>query len=264
MNIIQPSKQFLVEHSINNPADTTTYYAQVIITDSVSGSVLATISLGAGNPYWSKIWVTPPDTSGTGRQLTIQKTIFTDSGYTQVSPIYGSTYESAMLRNIAGGFGQPMSGFTREMTVSEVKKVVLDALKTLPPPPEMPKQDKYDDSNLRGAFQDLTKRVEAALGTHEKSQVAMKAWIFTLLQKLGTDIKKSPPEQKVSIPTPAPQVSSTDYSPHFAALSKKVDAIPWTNLKPLTDRMDKLEAKTHPKSVDPRRETVESLLALRK
>lgn len=102
MLTIAPIKPFLVDYKINNPSDSSTYYVRAVIKNSVSGATLATLNLtDNGSKYFSYTWTTPPDMSGTGLQVTIFKTVYTDSGYTTESEIYGTTVENYIVRDVA-------------------------------------------------------------------------------------------------------------------------------------------------------------------
>ncbi len=82
MYILAPSKQVLIDYKINNPLDTGTYYVRAVIKNAVSGTTLDTLNLtDNGSKYFSKLWVTPADPSGTGLQINVTNTVLTDYGF---------------------------------------------------------------------------------------------------------------------------------------------------------------------------------------
>jgi len=128
MQIIAPVKQFLVDYKINNPSDTNTYFVRSVIKNSISGEVLATLNLtDNGNQYFSYLWTTPNDASGNGLQISVFTTVYTDSGYTTESTIYGTTLDGYIIRQLAGQYlfgGGYNSGASKE----EIKKILAEAI----------------------------------------------------------------------------------------------------------------------------------------
>lgn len=151
MLIISPSKQFVIERHLNNPSDTNTYYCKAVVTNTLTGEVLQTINLtDNGGLYYTGKWVTPGDPSGTGLQVTVSTTIYTDAGYTTVSVVYGTEKDSYIVQFIPGVRGVGVaSGYQAEAVdykkmESTMRKVVGDMVKI--PETKMPEQ--YDDSNV--------------------------------------------------------------------------------------------------------------------
>lgn len=183
MLIIQPNQPFIVDYYINNPSDSSTYYVRARIYSAVSGALLKTLDLtqnlnGLGNYYFGKSWTTPADTPGAGLQITIKRTVYVDSGYTQESPIYGTTVENYLVRQLAsqnlGGFagnGGGVSGTEIRKILREIIKEELDTWQGKP----------YDDSGLKSILEEL----KSLLGgtDHSALQEASTAHLEALLSK---------------------------------------------------------------------------------
>ncbi len=153
--LIAPLKSFLVERFLNNPSDSGTYYCRAIITNSLTGAVLATLNLNDnGGKYFSYPWTTPADLSGTGLQITISITVYDDSGYSTESVVYGTDKKGYIVRDLAGSraFGGYAGQGTRtekieKIDYKKIKVLLLEAIKEGVEFPDFPKS--YDDSELR-------------------------------------------------------------------------------------------------------------------
>ena len=135
--IIAPQKQFLVDLKINNPSDTDTYYVRALIKNSVTGATINTLNLtDNGSKYFSYLWVTPADVSGNGLQITILKTVYTDSGYTNESPIYGTILENYIVRDLPrtslGALSGQSGGASGRIDYEKIRQMILEALASLP------------------------------------------------------------------------------------------------------------------------------------
>lgn len=167
--ILEPLSQFLIEFFRNNPSDTATYYVQSVVYDSINGNVLATVKLtDKGNGYFAKLWTLPADTYGNGRQISIISSCYTDSAYTQISPIYGAELEKYVVRHLAsqnlGGFTTQLNEVVRQSAIdykklaSIVTKIVEDA-----------QNDPYDDAALCKRIDCLLNAIRDGYATHESS-----------------------------------------------------------------------------------------------
>lgn len=85
-----PGTSHAITWSKQSLQDDTTYYVRAVIRDVRTEAILDTIDLtDLGNGRFHEYWNVVQDPSGRGRQIEIEKTIYENSGYTQVSPIYG-------------------------------------------------------------------------------------------------------------------------------------------------------------------------------
>lgn len=141
--IIAPQKQYRIPYKINNPSDSNTYYVQSVITEAVSGRVLATLNLvNDGTNFWSALWNTPADPSGTGYQIIISTTVYADSNYSQVSLVYGTQVDDHIIKDIAG-LRVPTAGPGNSVDYKRLEKLIRDIVLEIPKT-EIPFQEKID------------------------------------------------------------------------------------------------------------------------
>lgn len=165
MLILEPLKNFLVDFKINNPSDTATYYVQAVIKDSVNGTVLATLNLtDNGNQYFSKVWTAANDQSGTGLQITITTTVYSDSGYTTISPIYGAQVNNYIVRHLAS---QLLGGWERSgvkvVDYAEIEKVIRKVVAEI----AIPEGQKVDLRPIVKSIEELGERQVLAEANHD-------------------------------------------------------------------------------------------------
>lgn len=152
--IIAPQKQFLIERHLNNPSDTATYYCRATIINSVTGATIDSFNLtDNGGKYFSKLWITPADVSGSGLQITISTTVYDDSGYSTESVVYGTSKQTYIVKDLAGarlfgGYAGP-GDRTPSVDYEKIKRIVLEIIKGIPP------ADKYDDSKIHERLNEL-------------------------------------------------------------------------------------------------------------
>lgn len=204
--LIAPVKQFLVDYQINNPSDVATYYVRVVIKNSITGAIVDTLDLiDNGSQYFSKLWTTPPDNSGSGLQLVMFKTVYTNPEYTIVSDNYGTTIENYVIKNInANTYG----GFTRnDFSRGDIKAIIEEAIKKIPPAPSQEKVEVYGhikpvNDGLK-ALHDKVDLLYEALDLGNKTQEEKKGLLEKLREKvLGADTEmKSVRKDMVNLQT---------------------------------------------------------------
>lgn len=137
MNLI-PGTAHAITWSKQNLQDATTYYVRAVIRDVRTETILDTIDLDdVGGGRYRATWNVPQDGSGRGREIEIEKTIYEDSGYTQVSGMYGRWLDSYLIfdpnrQTNTGGFGGMAIDYTaiRRIISEEVAGVLKNQPKT--------------------------------------------------------------------------------------------------------------------------------------
>lgn len=128
---LSPQVPTVIDIQLNNPLDTNTYFAKSVVSDKVSGATLYTVKLtDKGNQYFKAPWTTPTDPTGNGRELLVATTIYTDSDYTQVSPSYGSTYDTWIIRAATQFLGGGGGGAFIDYDL--IKKLIKEAWDEMP------------------------------------------------------------------------------------------------------------------------------------
>jgi len=163
--IIAPLKQFLIDYKINNPSDSATYYVRAVIKNSVTGVTLATLNLtDNGNKYYSYLWQTPGDPSGTGTQIAVFLTVYTDSGYTTESTIYGTTLTNYVVRDLqtsrtgGGGFTTQLFGGAARggnIDYDQIERIIRRVVKEI----DIPKPEPVNLASIERAVREAAKEV---------------------------------------------------------------------------------------------------------
>ena len=84
-----PNQQFPFVWQLGDPADTNTNYVQIVVSYSASSKVITTLNLtDKGNQKFVGSFLVPSDITGNGYYLDIKISIYSDSGYTTLSPNY--------------------------------------------------------------------------------------------------------------------------------------------------------------------------------
>lgn len=87
---LKPQEQFAVVRQLSDPFDTGTYYVQAKIRNAHDDTLLATLNLSdKGNQRFRSDWQVPADPSGEGFYIDIETIVYTNSGYSTVSDVYG-------------------------------------------------------------------------------------------------------------------------------------------------------------------------------
>ena len=130
---ISPSKEIILSWCGADPNDTDILYVQAVVQDALNLAVLQTINLvDRGNHLFSAGYITPqdPNQMGTGRQIIITMTVYTDSGYTIPSQNYSRISENYLVKKLVDAssfWGAGGSTFDAKA----LKKAVSDALKEM-------------------------------------------------------------------------------------------------------------------------------------
>lgn len=160
-------QNFTVVRQIPDHTDATTYYVQAKIRNAYTDVLLATLNLeDKTGQRFKKDWRVPADPSGEGFYVSIITSVYTDSGYTTKSPLYGddeNTYLVVDRKVVGGGGGGGGYGGPSVRDIKDAVKEIVDSRKPKPfkiPEVKIPKQKEYEmkwDDVLEG----ITKLSEA-------------------------------------------------------------------------------------------------------
>ena len=192
-----PQKTLALVWNSADPSDTDTLYVRAVVKDALTVATLETVNLtDQGSNLFTGTYVTPHDPSmtGTGRQIFIEYTVYTDSGYTTKSQNYARVTDYYLIKQlvdpniILGGGGVDYIEVRKiikeelakaikegeEVLLPEVEKVdlnpVLAQIKAVSdkvdnikfpeiPKVEIPEPEKVDLSPLRSSFRVGLERV---------------------------------------------------------------------------------------------------------
>ena len=97
---IRPGEYLPIVRQLEDPSDANTYYVRAYVYKHKGGTetLLATLNLNdKGSQRFTYEYETPLEASGEGYFLTILTRVFTDSGYTAESSLYGRTVEEYLV-----------------------------------------------------------------------------------------------------------------------------------------------------------------------
>jgi DNA-directed RNA polymerase subunit F len=248
VGIIAPTKQFLISLKINNPSDAGTYYVRATIKNAISGETLETVNLtDQGDKYFSKIWMTPPDFSGTGLQIKIFKTVYTDAAYTQESAAYGTVVEDYIIRDLATR--QLFGGGAYGLTKQEAEEIIEKALKGISLKQEINKAFELAEKEVRDIVAETVKEcIEESLNFEwDKKEKKLKEDIANSLDEI-TSLFRSRLERlsqeelrKISGEIKEEMVAQTTFqSKEFNKLKREMEDIGTTLTKNIGETLTQL------------------------
>jgi len=125
---INPQEYFPVVRQLDDPYDTGTYYVRAIIRNALTDAIIDTLDLtDNGNQRFSKRWQAIADVSGLGTYITIETTVYTDSGYTTKSERYSLETREHLIQKrtnptIDGGGGGV------DIDYKKIKQLMVDCI----------------------------------------------------------------------------------------------------------------------------------------
>ena len=128
---IEPQKKFIICRQLDDPLDVDTLYIRAYIRDAFDDSLLDTVDLtDKGDHRFRYSWQVVADGSGQGRYITITTKVFTDSGYTSESDVYGRQ-ENEYLVKVSWNevFGH---GGGADINYKKVRKIIKEELEKIP------------------------------------------------------------------------------------------------------------------------------------
>lgn len=96
---LNPLEQFTIVRQLDWAADPNTYYVQAVIYNVQNNAVIAKVNLtGLGSQKFSQAWQVLGNPGMMGFYISIVTTVYTDSGYTQVSPTYSTDEHTYLIQ----------------------------------------------------------------------------------------------------------------------------------------------------------------------
>lgn len=130
---INSSEKFPIVRKLSDPSDTSTYYVQAVIRNSITGDTIGTTNLeDTGGQRFVALYVAPTDVSGQGLWIDVVTKVYSDSGYTTQDTIYADETETYLVQerfnhNLANQFGGPVGP---DIDYKKIKKIVDEAIGT--------------------------------------------------------------------------------------------------------------------------------------
>ncbi len=154
---IQPQKNFAIVRQLPDPSDSGTYYVRAVIRNAETDTLIDTVNLtDKGNRRFVGVWRAIVDKSGQGTLISIMTAVYSDSGYTTPSTVYGQEMETYLIlerfnpNEIVRALGPALGGDgvkvdykkIGELIDSSIEKKITPALKLLE---ELEKSDKDEE-----------------------------------------------------------------------------------------------------------------------
>lgn len=182
---LKPYEYFTISRGLEDHTDSTTYYVRAVIRNARTDALIVTLNLidsGDGHRF-TKEWQVPGDPSGLGFYVSIQTSVYTDSGYTTKASNYGDKLDTYLVAERY--IPQVSETFTKidykKITEMVVKAMGGRALKAQPMPKlEIPKPDFMPmreailglQQALVGKFESLAANLERWLDAAEARELA--------------------------------------------------------------------------------------------
>lgn len=151
MDSLKPRSIFPIVRGLPDHTDSGTYYVRAVIKRTTDDVVLNTVNLiDKGGRYFIYNWEVPADVSGEGFYISIITSVYTDSGHTTKSELYGDEFQTYLVSDrpttaqILGASGGPDISYKKIEEI--VNKVISKEIERIPEPI---KPEKVDLSEIR-------------------------------------------------------------------------------------------------------------------
>lgn len=160
-----PQREVRVIRFLNNPLDLSTYYCKAFVYDAVTYALIEAFALtDDGDKTFSRLWQTPADPSGQGRQLIVSIVCYDDADYTSVSPVYGTEKDSWLIQLAGQNFGGGTAGIDYAEVRSILRKILQEAESERAP---------ADLSAFESEVRGLREALSGAMRVHDGASAAL-------------------------------------------------------------------------------------------
>lgn len=188
--MLNPGQIKGVTYQISNPQDLATlYYVQCVVRNSVTLATITIINLASkGNGLYVGSYSVPQDSTGVGYELFETVSVYTDSGYTLLSPNYSivNTPYDVRFQLTAGTFGGANAGaYQPDKTDYEfIRKIIVEELAEILG--KIPKAKEFDSSYLQQAMRMLGDGLTKGMKTHREEMTKL---LETHKEETGQSLK---------------------------------------------------------------------------
>ncbi len=212
---LQPREYFTIVRHLPDPGDSSTSYVRAIVRNSLTGATLDTLNLsesGANTHRFTYNYQVPADVSGLGFYIDITTYVYTDSGYTSKSTVYGEDNNTYLVFDRFKKLG----GGGSDVDYKRIAKMLAEAIKKI----EMPDMSGMELSPVIAQLQDIKKACDTMCAMEIPTMPDMKsemAPVLTAIQEAEKEIISAIDTKEVT--------EATDLSPLHDAISKLGDAM---------------------------------------
>lgn len=136
---LRPREYFTIARGIEDHQDNAAYYVRAVVRNGRTDALIETVDLTnqGDNHRYSYPWQVPADPQGEGFYIIITTSVYTDSGYTSKSELYGDKYDTYLVQermNPLLGMGGGGADVDYKKVRKIVEEVVSGAVQSLPKP----------------------------------------------------------------------------------------------------------------------------------
>lgn len=260
---LQPQEQFTIVRQLGDHTDSSTYYVQAVVRNSIDDTILKTINLtDKGSRRFKALYEVPADISGMGFYIDITTSVYTDSGYTIKSTAYSDENDSYLVFDRivgagGGGGGMDVDYKRIETMLSKSQGSIIKAL---------PEEHEVDLSPIMSELSDLRislNRLDANLPKEVTLQPILTslAGARTAIMKLVADTATDPTDLTPVLSAIIENAVSPEQLTAIEQAIREVKRSVETFIDYLPE--EKAGDPNHPKKkVDKVRTTVQSLLGI--
>lgn len=138
---LNPREIFTIARGLEDHTDNTVLYVRAFVRNARTDVLLETINLTnqGDNHRFSNTYQVPADPTGQGFYIIVTTSVYSDSGYTTKSTLYGDKYdEHLVMQRVNPNLGGLGGGGGGEMDYGKVRKIIQEELAKLTFP-ELPK-----------------------------------------------------------------------------------------------------------------------------
>lgn len=216
---LHPREQYTITRQLANPYITDTFYVRAVIRNAKTDSIIATIDLDDnGSQRFTKQWLVPADPSGQGFYVSIVTSVYTDSGYTTKSELYGDEQHTFLVQDRY--VFNPNYPVGQDIDYKRIKKMIDEAVKSVADKTVIVEKTKIEKVNVPETV------------IVEKLKEVDLSGVVKAIEAVGKKVDDKPvtevPEQEeVDLSPVISDLSSIARSmkDSFDAISKKIDSL---------------------------------------
>jgi hypothetical protein len=210
---IEPLQKFTIWRKLEDPLDATTYYVQADIVEMRTNTILSTVNLtDQSGRVFSKEIDAPADPTFQGRQVAVVTRVYTDSGYSSLSPIHKEESREYLIRKYQQSFG---GGGGVEVDYKRIQSMITAAVGTKAEP-----ATPVDLSSITSGIADLRRAID-----DKEIPITDLTAHTSAMHELGLNLSR----QIAAIPQPDP----VDFGPvlhEITNVAEKIDQLGFSQL----------------------------------
>lgn len=159
-----PQQTFTVVRQLaHNPSESGTHYVQAVVRNAFTDEIVETLQLTHQGGYrYSKSFRVPADTSGLGFYISIVTSVYSDSGYTTKSEIWGDEENTYLVLDHTKTQGGGYRGYTGP-DMSDIRRIFREEIAKLPETPapvvNIPEPEKMRWDEVIGALAEIRQAI---------------------------------------------------------------------------------------------------------